>query len=81
VPRSIAAPLTTNEVNVVGTFNLLIAARYAGVKRLVYASSSSVYGDTAALPKREDMAALPQSPYSVSKLAAEQYCRGQRGPG
>jgi len=75
VPRSIAAPLTTNEVNVVGTLNLLIAARYAGVKRVVYASSSSVYGDTAVLPKREDMAILPQSPYGVSKLAAEQYCR------
>ena len=75
VPRSIAAPLTTNEVNVVGTLNLLIAARYAGVKRVVYASSSSVYGDTPVLPKREDMAILPQSPYGVSKLAAEQYCR------
>lgn len=75
VPRSIAAPLTTNEVNVFGTLNLLIAARYAGVKRFVFASSSSVYGDTPTLPKHENMATSPQSPYGVSKLAAEQYCR------
>ena len=75
VPRSVAAPLTTNAVNVVGTLNLLVAARYAGVKRIVCASSSSVYGDTAALPKREDLPLRPESPYGVSKLAAEHYCR------
>jgi len=75
VPRSVNAPYTTNSVNVVGTLNLLIAARRAGVRRVVYASSSSVYGNSAALPKREDMAPAPQSPYAVSKLAAEHYCR------
>lgn len=75
VPRSITAPLTTNEVNVVGTLNVLISARYAGVKRVVFASSSSVYGDNPALPKQESMITKPRSPYGVSKLAAEQYCR------
>ncbi|MCE5324694.1 SDR family oxidoreductase [bacterium] len=74
VPRSIEAPFTSNAVNVDGTLNLLIAARHAGVKRLVMASSSSVYGDTPTLPKREDMMLSPLSPYGVSKLAAEQYC-------
>jgi len=75
VPRSIKDPLTTHEVNATGTLNLLIAARDAGVKRVVYASSSSVYGDTPELPKREDMTPRPKSPYAVSKLAGEQYCR------
>lgn len=75
VPRSIAAPFTSNAVNVDGTLNLLIAARHAGVKRVVAASSSSVYGDTPTLPKREDMMMNPLSPYAVSKLATEQYCR------
>ncbi len=74
VPRSISAPFTSNAVNVDGTLNLLIAARHAGVKRVVAASSSSVYGDTPTLPKREDMVTRPLSPYGVSKLAAEQYC-------
>ena len=75
VPRSISAPFTSNAVNVDGTLNLLIAARYAGVKRVVAASSSSVYGDTPTLPKREDMMMNPLSPYAVSKLATEQYCK------
>ncbi len=75
VPRSVKDPLTSNEVNVVGTLNLLQAARKAGVKRLVYASSSSVYGDNPTLPKVEAMPPAPLSPYAISKLAAEQYCR------
>jgi UDP-glucose 4-epimerase len=78
VPRSVADPLTTNEVNVTGTLNVLIAAREAqgaGMKRLVYASSSAVYGNNPVLPKREDMPAEPLSPYAVSKLAGENYCR------
>jgi nucleoside-diphosphate-sugar epimerase len=75
VPRSVRDPLTTNEVNVVGTLNVLQAAREAGVKRVVYASSSSVYGDSAELPKRETMCPRPMSPYAISKLAAEQYCQ------
>ena len=75
VPRSIKDPLTTHEVNATGTLNVLIAARDAGVKRVVYASSSSVYGDTPELPKREDMTPRPKSPYAVSKLAGEHYCR------
>jgi len=75
VPRSIKDPLSTHEVNVTGTVNILTAAREAGVRRVVYASSSSVYGDTPELPKREDMPPRPRSPYAVSKLAGEQYCR------
>jgi UDP-glucose 4-epimerase len=75
IPRSIDKPLRTHEVNVTGTLNVLIAARDAGVKKVIYASSSSVYGDTPTLPKREDMPPAPQSPYAVSKLAAEYYCR------
>jgi UDP-glucose 4-epimerase len=75
VPRSIADPLTSNAVNVTGTLTLLQAARQAGVKRLVQASSSSVYGDNPALPKQETMATRPLSPYAISKLAAEQYGR------
>jgi UDP-glucose 4-epimerase len=75
VPRSIKDPLTTHEVNATGTLNVLIAARDARVNRVVYASSSSVYGDTPELPKREDMTPRPKSPYAVSKLAAEHYCR------
>ena len=74
VQRSIADPLTTNEVNVGGTLNVLLAARDAKVKRVVMASSSSVYGDTPVLPKQEAMPAQPRSPYAVSKLAAERYC-------
>ena len=75
VPRSIQDPLTTNATNVIGTLNVLLAARDAGVRRVVYASSSSVYGSNPALPKREDMPAVPISPYASGKLAAEGYCR------
>lgn len=75
VPRSINDPITTNEVNVVGTINILDAARDNGVRRVVYASSSSVYGDNPELPKREDMMPNPLSPYAVSKLAGEKYCQ------
>lgn len=75
VPRSVRDPITSNEVNVVGTLNVLTAARDAKVRRLVYASSSSVYGSNRELPKREDMEPRPISPYAVSKLAGEYYCR------
>jgi UDP-glucose 4-epimerase len=75
VPRSIADPATTHDVNVTGTLNVLIAARDCGVKRVVYASSSSVYGDSETLPKHEGMTPNPLSPYAVSKLAGEHYCR------
>jgi len=73
VPRSVADPLTTHEVNMTGTLNVLLAAREAGVKRVVYASSSSVYGETPVLPKREDMTPQPLSPYALSKLVGEHY--------
>jgi UDP-glucose 4-epimerase len=76
VERSVDDPLSTDEVNVHGTLHVLMAAREAStVRRVVYASSSSVYGETEALPKREDQAPAPVSPYAVSKLAAEHYCR------
>jgi UDP-glucose 4-epimerase len=75
VPRSIKDPITTNEVNVVGTLHILDAAKEAGVKRVVYASSSSIYGNSEVLPKREDMQPNPLSPYANSKLAGENYCR------
>ncbi|HOX85644.1 MAG TPA: SDR family oxidoreductase [bacterium] len=74
VPRSIKDPLTSNEVNVTGTLNILNAAREARIKRLVYASSSSIYGDLETLPKTEDMLPKPLSPYAVSKMAGEKYC-------
>jgi nucleoside-diphosphate-sugar epimerase len=74
VPRSVKDPITSNEVNVSGTLNVLTAARDAGVKRVVYASSSSIYGDLETLPKTEDMLPKPLSPYAVSKLAGEKYC-------
>ncbi len=74
VPRSIADPRTSFDVNVTGTLNLLVAARDAGVRRLVYASSSSVYGDTIVSPKHEGLTPNPLSPYAVSKLSAEQLC-------
>ena len=73
VPRSVADPLTTHEVNMTGTLNVLLAARDAGVKRVVYASSSSVYGETPVLPKREEMTPQPLSPYAISKLVGEHY--------
>ncbi len=75
VQRSIAAPFDSHATNATGTLNVLIAARDAGVRRVVYASSSSIYGDSPSLPKREDMLPAPRSPYAVSKMAAEQYCR------
>lgn len=75
VPRSIKDPITSNEVNVVGTLNILEAAKENGVKRIVYASSSSVYGDNPELPKHEGMTPNPLSPYAVSKLAGEKYCQ------
>ena len=75
VPRSIKDPLATHEANATGTLNVLTASREAGVKRVVYASSSSVYGDTPELPKREEMTPRPMSPYAASKLAGELYCR------
>lgn len=75
VPRSIEDPATTHDVNATGTLNVLNASKNAGVKRIVYASSSSVYGDTPVLPKKEEMIPTPQSPYAVSKLSGEYYCR------
>jgi nucleoside-diphosphate-sugar epimerase len=75
VPKSIDGPLDTDESNVRGTLNLLVAARDSGVKKVMYASSSSVYGDTPTLPKTEEMKPAPLSPYAVSKLAGEHYCQ------
>ncbi|TRZ53488.1 MAG: SDR family oxidoreductase [Dehalococcoidia bacterium] len=75
VPRSIEDPLVTNEVNITGTLNVLLAARDKKAKKVVYASSSSVYGDTPTLPKSEDMPTNPQSPYALTKLVGEYYCR------
>ena len=73
VPRSIANPLATNKANVTGTLNVLSAARDCGVRKVLFASSSSVYGNTPILPKHEDMIPNPLSPYAVSKLAGEHY--------
>ena len=75
VPRSVKDPISSNFTNVNGTLNVLVAARDNNVKKLVYASSSSAYGDTPVLPKREDMKPCPLSPYAISKLAAEYYCQ------
>ena len=75
VPRSIKDPIKSNHVNISGTLNVLVAAKDNGVKKVVYASSSSAYGDTPTLPKVEDMNPCPLSPYAVSKLAAEYYCQ------
>ncbi len=75
VPRSLADPVTSNASNVTGTLNLLVAARDAGVKRLVFAASSSAYGDTPTLPKVETMPPRPLSPYALTKLAGEEYAR------
>jgi nucleoside-diphosphate-sugar epimerase len=75
VPRSIADPATTHDVGATGTLNVLIAARDGGVKRVVFASSSSVYGDSETLPKHEEMIPNPLSPYAISKLVGEHYCR------
>ena len=73
VPRSVKQPVETNHVNVDGTLNVLVAARDAGVRRVVFASSSSIYGDTPTLPKHEGMPPAPISPYGVSKLVGELY--------
>ena len=75
VPRSIADPLSSHEANATGTLKVLLTARDCGVKKVVYASSSSVYGDTPVLPKQEDMTPNPLSPYAVAKLAGENYCQ------
>jgi nucleoside-diphosphate-sugar epimerase len=75
VPRSIQDPLTSNAVNVTGTLNVLLAARDEDVRRVVFASSSSIYGANPELPKRESMPSFPIAPYAVAKLAAESYCR------
>ena len=74
VQRSIDNPVQANETNVNGTLNMLIAARDCGVSKVIYASSSSVYGDTIVSPKTETLPTSPKSPYAVSKLAAEHYC-------
>jgi UDP-glucose 4-epimerase len=75
VPRSVKDPITSNRANIDASLNVLVAARDAGVKRLVYAGSSSAYGDTETLPKREDMPTKPLSPYALQKLVVEQYCQ------
>jgi UDP-N-acetylglucosamine/UDP-N-acetyl-alpha-D-glucosaminouronate 4-epimerase len=75
VPRSVNDPVGSNRANVDATVQVLTAARDAGAKRLVFAGSSSVYGNAATLPKREDMRAAPLSPYALQKLVAEQYCQ------
>jgi UDP-glucose 4-epimerase len=74
VPRRIKDPKATNDAGITGTLNVLVAAKDAGIKKVVYASSSSVYGDTPTLPKKEDMPINPLSPYAVSKAAGELYC-------
>lgn len=75
VPRSVADPVATHAACATATLNILVAARDAGVRRFVYAGSSSAYGNTPELPKREEMLARPRSPYAVAKLAGEHYCR------
>src|SRR5947208_4635043 len=73
VPRSVKDPIASNRANVEATLNVLVAARDAGVKRLVFAGSSSAYGNTPTLPKREDMPTSPLSPYALQKVVGEQY--------
>jgi len=75
VPRSINNPLTSNEVNINGILNVLNASRHAGVRKMVFASSSSVYGESEELPKHEGMVPSPLSPYAVTKLTGEYYCK------
>jgi nucleoside-diphosphate-sugar epimerase len=75
VPRSVKDPITSNDVNVNGTLNVLVAARDAGTRRVVYSASSSAYGNSPTLPKREDMSALPLSPYAVTKYVGELYLK------
>jgi UDP-glucose 4-epimerase len=74
VARSVDDPMATHETNLTGTLNVLLAARDCGVRKVVFSSSSAIYGDDPTLPKREDMSPSPLSPYAVSKLAAEYYC-------
>jgi UDP-glucose 4-epimerase len=75
VPRSIKNPKASHNVNITGTLNVLLAAKDNNIKKVVYASSSSIYGDTPTLPKVEDMIPKPLSPYAVTKLAGEYYCK------
>ena len=75
VPRSVADPATSNAVNITGTLNMLWAAKQAKVRRFVFAASSAAYGESPALPKQEDMPSMPISPYGVTKLTCEHYCR------
>ncbi len=75
VPRSIQNPLASHEANMTGTLNVLLAARDNGIRKVIYASSSSLYGDTPTLPKNEVMLPNPQSPYAITKLAGEYYCQ------
>ena len=75
VPKSVEFPVQSNEANVIGTLNILVAARDAKVKRVVYAASSSAYGDTPTLPKVETMPPNPMSPYAVQKYTGEMYMR------
>jgi UDP-glucose 4-epimerase len=75
VQRSVDNPIASNEANVEGTLKVLVASRDCNVRKVVYASSSSAYGDTPTLPKKEDMKPNPKSPYAISKLAGEYYCR------
>ena len=74
VPRSLADPISSNDVNIGGTLNVLHEAKKAGVRRVIYAASSSAYGDTPTLPKIETMRPAPLSPYAVGKLTGEHYC-------
>ncbi len=75
VIRSVQDPIPSNDSNISGTLNLLVAAKEARVKRFVFASSSSVYGDSPSLPKKEDMKPNPLSPYAISKITGEYYCK------
>jgi UDP-glucose 4-epimerase len=75
VPGSIADPLSNHETNVIGTLNVLLAARDTAVKKVIFASSAAVYGDSPVQPKKEDMIREPLSPYAVAKLASEYYCQ------
>ena len=75
VPRSIENPVASNDSNISGTLNVLLAARDNNVKRVIYAGSSSAYGDTPTLPKQEDMTPHPLSPYALTKLTGEYYCK------
>jgi len=75
VPRSVDEPVAAHEINTAGTLNVLLAARTAGVRRVVYAGSTAAYGDAPELPNHEDMPSRPRSPYAATKLAAEEYCK------